>query len=187
MELRWRCLFTSKYIRMLSLTYLGFSACLPHMVIISQLPHLNMTFALLKESNRVHFPRLAAAAPLPMQLGLRSEADCSWQYRMWVTWQCVNATCPFNSLVSPLSITTHRTSCIMNILNTSPLLSLLIAIAATSLWILYKAILPKPIPGIPYNKDAANKLFGDVPEMMRYVLRTKRIFVSRLSSRCISY
>ncbi len=41
----------------------------------------------------------------------------------------------------------------------------------------YRAVLPKPLPGIPYNKDAASKLFGDVPEMMSYVMRTKRIFV----------
>jgi hypothetical protein len=47
-----------------------------------------------------------------------------------------------------------------------------------ALYVLYKALLPKPLPGIPYNRDAAHKLFGDVPEMMRYVLRTKRIFVS---------
>ncbi|KAL1617767.1 hypothetical protein SLS56_010831 [Neofusicoccum ribis] len=34
-----------------------------------------------------------------------------------------------------------------------------------------------PLPDIPYNKDAASKLFGDVPEMMAYVKRTQRIFV----------
>ncbi|KAF3769026.1 cytochrome P450 [Cryphonectria parasitica EP155] len=36
--------------------------------------------------------------------------------------------------------------------------------------------LPKPLAGIPYNRDAAQKLFGDVPEMMGYVIKTKRIF-----------
>ncbi|KAK3936287.1 cytochrome P450 [Diplogelasinospora grovesii] len=40
----------------------------------------------------------------------------------------------------------------------------------------YRAVLPRPLPGIPYNKNAASKLFGDVPEMMGYVMRTKRIF-----------
>lgn len=44
-------------------------------------------------------------------------------------------------------------------------------------YIIYRVALPKPLEGIPYNKDAAKKLFGDVPEMMRYVMRTKRIFV----------
>lgn len=45
------------------------------------------------------------------------------------------------------------------------------------LYIGYRAALPKPLPGIPYDHDAAGKLFGDVPEMMSYVRRTKRIFV----------
>lgn len=45
------------------------------------------------------------------------------------------------------------------------------------LYIGHRAALPKPLPGIPYDRDAARKLFGDVPEMMRYVRRTKRIFV----------
>lgn len=46
------------------------------------------------------------------------------------------------------------------------------------LYLVYRAALPKPIPGIPYNKNAASKLFGDVPEMLAYVMRTKRMFVS---------
>ena len=46
-----------------------------------------------------------------------------------------------------------------------------------ALSVLYKAALPKPLANIPYNRDAAEKLFGDVPEMMGYVMRTKRIFV----------
>ena len=45
------------------------------------------------------------------------------------------------------------------------------------LYLVYRAALPRPIPGIPYNKNAANKLLGDVPEMVAYVLRTKRVFV----------
>lgn len=48
------------------------------------------------------------------------------------------------------------------------------------LYIGYRAALPKPLPGIPYDHDAAKKLFGDVPEMMSYVRRTKRIFVRAL-------
>jgi hypothetical protein len=61
-------------------------------------------------------------------------------------------------------------------------LPILVGLGATCLWLLYNAILPKPIPGIRYNDDAAKKLFGDVPEMMRYILRTKGIFVSSTSS-----
>ncbi|KAF2649260.1 cytochrome P450 [Lophiostoma macrostomum CBS 122681] len=43
-------------------------------------------------------------------------------------------------------------------------------------YFVYRVALPKPLAGIPYNHDAVSKLFGDVPEMMSYVLRTKRIF-----------
>ncbi|KAJ3949701.1 uncharacterized protein N0V96_000828 [Colletotrichum fioriniae] len=35
------------------------------------------------------------------------------------------------------------------------------------LYVLYQIILPKPIPGIPYNKHAAKSLFGDIPEIRR--------------------
>lgn len=45
------------------------------------------------------------------------------------------------------------------------------------LYLLYRTALPKPLEGIPYNQDAAGRLLGDVPEMMRYVMKTKRIFV----------
>ncbi|KAF1944332.1 cytochrome P450 [Clathrospora elynae] len=54
--------------------------------------------------------------------------------------------------------------------------SLAFAIAVAALFTLYQRVLPKPLPGIPYNRDAASKLLGDIPEMMGYVLRTKRIF-----------
>ena len=55
--------------------------------------------------------------------------------------------------------------------------ALALAIVSIALYVGYRAILPKPLPDIPYNKNAAGKLFGDVPEMMRYVMRTQRIFV----------
>ncbi|KAK3315597.1 cytochrome P450 [Apodospora peruviana] len=44
------------------------------------------------------------------------------------------------------------------------------------LYLGYRAVLPKPIPGIPYNHDATSKLLGDMPEMLGYVMRTKRMF-----------
>ncbi|KAI0518177.1 cytochrome P450 [Xylaria bambusicola] len=53
---------------------------------------------------------------------------------------------------------------------------LLLVFLALALYVVRRAILPKPLAGIPYNRDAAQKLFGDVPEMMSYVMRTKRIF-----------
>lgn len=55
--------------------------------------------------------------------------------------------------------------------------ALALGIICIALYVAYRAILPKPLGDIPYNKDAAGKLFGDVPEMMRYAMRTKRIFV----------
>ena len=51
------------------------------------------------------------------------------------------------------------------------------ALILVILYILHRAALPKPLKGIPYNEDAAGRLFGDVPEMMSYVMKTKRIFV----------
>ncbi|CAI6340672.1 unnamed protein product [Periconia digitata] len=45
-----------------------------------------------------------------------------------------------------------------------------------AVYLLRRAALPRPHADIPYNKDAAAKVFGDVPEMMRYVMRHKQIF-----------
>ena len=53
----------------------------------------------------------------------------------------------------------------------------IVGIVFLALYMTYRRILPKPIPDIPYNKNAAAKVFGDVPEMMGYVMRTRRIFV----------
>ncbi|CAJ2500811.1 Uu.00g036640.m01.CDS01 [Anthostomella pinea] len=63
--------------------------------------------------------------------------------------------------------------------------TLLLGLLALPLYLGYRAILPKPLAGIPYNRDAAGKLFGDVPEMMGYVMGTKRIFcwLTSLTSR----
>lgn len=50
------------------------------------------------------------------------------------------------------------------------------------LYLFYCRSLPKPLPGIPYNKHAASRVLGDIPEMMSYVRRTKRIFVSSITA-----
>ena len=60
--------------------------------------------------------------------------------------------------------------------------AVLAAVVLVGLYTAYRAALPKPLANIPYNPDAAHKLFGDVPEMMGYVMRTKRIFVSSLAA-----
>ena len=66
----------------------------------------------------------------------------------------------------------------MGVFNSFSIVPFLVGTLATCLYVIYRAILPNPLPGIPYNEDASKKVFGDVPEMMGYVLRTKRIFVS---------
>lgn len=49
----------------------------------------------------------------------------------------------------------------------SPTVPLAIGLIAFGLYVAYRMLLPKPIPGIPYNKDAAENLFGDVPAIMK--------------------
>jgi len=40
------------------------------------------------------------------------------------------------------------------------------AAVAVALWALYRWLLPKPIPGIPYNQRAARSLLGDIPGLI---------------------
>lgn len=42
-------------------------------------------------------------------------------------------------------------------------LTLFLSILST-FYLIRRALLPKPLPGIPYNKTAANSIFGDLPE-----------------------
>ncbi|KAK8038815.1 hypothetical protein PG993_007226 [Apiospora rasikravindrae] len=53
---------------------------------------------------------------------------------------------------------------------------LLFGLLLVGLYLGYCAISPKPLPGIPYNRDAAKKLLGDIPEVMRYIMKKKQIF-----------
>ncbi|PHH73227.1 hypothetical protein CDD83_4794 [Cordyceps sp. RAO-2017] len=41
---------------------------------------------------------------------------------------------------------------------------------------LYRAALPKPLPGIPYNKDSARRLFGDVKAIRQSTYRRRWIW-----------
>ncbi|KAI1176834.1 cytochrome P450 [Nemania sp. FL0916] len=43
------------------------------------------------------------------------------------------------------------------------------------LYFFYRWALPKPIPGIPYDKDARNNLFGNLPEIVSRLQSTRRI------------
>ncbi|SPQ20733.1 0243be2b-e7fd-4f83-ac15-8e8c075fc98c [Thermothielavioides terrestris] len=54
--------------------------------------------------------------------------------------------------------------------------TLLVGVLIVGLYTAYRAALPKPLANIPYNRDAARRLLGDVPEMVAYVVRTKRVF-----------
>ncbi|KAF2854847.1 cytochrome P450 [Plenodomus tracheiphilus IPT5] len=55
----------------------------------------------------------------------------------------------------------------------TPLLLTTIALAAT--YSLYLWLLPKPIPGIPFNPEAARSLFGDVPSMLHHLKTSKTL------------
>jgi len=39
---------------------------------------------------------------------------------------------------------------------------------ALSGYVLYRAVLPKPIPGIPYNKQSTSRILGDLPELLKW-------------------
>jgi hypothetical protein len=64
----------------------------------------------------------------------------------------------------------------------SPVTLVVLGIISLCLYLAYRAILPKPIAGIPYNKVAAGRMLGDIPEMIGYVRRTKRIFVGNFAA-----
>lgn len=54
--------------------------------------------------------------------------------------------------------------------------TLLLFAMAVAAYLGQRAIRPKPLAGIPYNHDGAAKLFGDVPEMMGFVMKTGQVF-----------
>ncbi|KAJ8132570.1 hypothetical protein O1611_g1055 [Lasiodiplodia mahajangana] len=64
----------------------------------------------------------------------------------------------------------------MGVVFPSVKIDLVAVLLAIAFYLGRRAILPKPLVGIPYNRDAANKMFGDVPEMVGYIMREKRIF-----------
>lgn len=43
-----------------------------------------------------------------------------------------------------------------------------LAIVAAALFAFYRSIQKKPLPGIPYNKEAAGTIFGDIPALLAY-------------------
>lgn len=57
----------------------------------------------------------------------------------------------------------------MSLFAYSPTLLALGALSLTLLYVAYRAALPHPIPGIPYNQEAAKSILGDVPQFLSYV------------------
>lgn len=56
-----------------------------------------------------------------------------------------------------------------------PFLSTLVLLSAVVLsvgYYLYRAALPKPIPGIPYNESSAKRILGDAMEAITYQKET---------------
>ena len=51
----------------------------------------------------------------------------------------------------------------------SPQVFAVSALSAFLLFYLYRRALPRVIPGIPYNKHAASRILGDVPDFLEYV------------------
>lgn len=46
------------------------------------------------------------------------------------------------------------------------------ALLSLIIYIAYRTCRPHPIPGIPYNKDSANRLLGDLPRVKQYARET---------------
>ncbi|KAH7077611.1 cytochrome P450 [Paraphoma chrysanthemicola] len=42
-------------------------------------------------------------------------------------------------------------------------------------FLLYRWLLPKPIPGIPYNEEATKSIFGDIPAMLKHLQTSKEV------------
>jgi hypothetical protein len=57
----------------------------------------------------------------------------------------------------------------------SPALLALLGVIFSCLYLCYRWALPRPIPGIPYNKEATKSLLGDVLAMVQYVGKTKEV------------
>jgi Cytochrome P450 len=62
-------------------------------------------------------------------------------------------------------------------------MTVLAATVVALLWRLYRAALPKPIPGIPYLHASAQHILGDVPDALKHYTRTSEL-ISFLVQRC---
>lgn len=58
----------------------------------------------------------------------------------------------------------------------SPVIALVVLALPILLFLSYHRLLPKPIPGIPYNEEAATRLFGDIPTMLSVISKGDLLF-----------
>lgn len=53
----------------------------------------------------------------------------------------------------------------------------IVIVLSVSVAVLYRLALPKPLPGIPYNKNAARSILGDLPEVAKFQKETRLFWI----------
>lgn len=53
----------------------------------------------------------------------------------------------------------------------------IVIVLSVSAAVLYRLALPKPLPGIPYNKNAARSILGDLPEVAKFQKETRLFWI----------
>lgn len=61
--------------------------------------------------------------------------------------------------------------------------SVAVGVALLGGYLLYRATIPKPIPGIPYDRVSARRPFGDIPDALKHLAKTSET-LSFLITRC---
>ena len=56
-----------------------------------------------------------------------------------------------------------------------PSLALTSSVLFLGAFLLYRWLLPKPIPGIPYNAKATKSIFGDIPDLFEHLKHSKQV------------
>jgi hypothetical protein len=55
----------------------------------------------------------------------------------------------------------------------------------TICYLLYRAALPRPIPGIPYHKASARSILGDIPAMVKHTQEAAQVF-DWMAAQCVN-
>ncbi|KAL9109924.1 MAG: hypothetical protein Q9227_005447 [Pyrenula ochraceoflavens] len=69
-------------------------------------------------------------------------------------------------------MTVYDTDKPLGFIKISPTLFLILICVSTSLYILYQWLLPKPLPGIPFNENSTKSIWGDAPDMLNEISHT---------------